>query len=102
MTYEVVSIKPELSVDGKGIEPNESFHKLVNLHHFSKINYYKAERFILSKLKKELSPKLHYHSLEHSIDVTRQAERIAIGEGITRSEERRVGKECRYRRYTNE
>ncbi|WP_417264885.1 adenylate/guanylate cyclase domain-containing protein [Brumimicrobium sp.] len=83
MTYEVVSIKPELSVDGKGIEPNESFHKLVNLHHFSKINYYKAERFILSKLKKELSPKLHYHSLEHSIDVTRQAERIAIGEGIT-------------------
>jgi len=83
MMYEVVSIKPELSIDGLGIEPNESFHKLVNLHHFSKINYYKAERFILSKLKKELSPKLHYHSFEHSKDVTRQAERIAIGEGIT-------------------
>ncbi len=83
MMYEVISIKPELSIDGLGIEPNKSFHKLVNLHHFSKINYYKAERFILAKLKKELSPKLHYHSLNHSKDVTRQAERIAIGEGIT-------------------
>ncbi|MDX1650866.1 MAG: adenylate/guanylate cyclase domain-containing protein [Brumimicrobium sp.] len=83
LMYEVISIKPELSVDGLGIEPNEAFHKLVNLHHFSKINYYKAERFILSKLKKELSLKLHYHSYDHSKDVTRQAERIAIGEGIT-------------------
>jgi class 3 adenylate cyclase/ligand-binding sensor domain-containing protein len=83
MMYDVISIKPELSVDGLGLEPNEAFHKLVNLHHFSKINYYKAERFILSKLKKELSPKLHYHSYDHSKDVTRQAERIAIGEGIT-------------------
>ncbi|MEX2484653.1 MAG: adenylate/guanylate cyclase domain-containing protein [Brumimicrobium sp.] len=83
LMYEVISIKPELSVDGLGIEPNDAFHKLVNLHHFSKINYYKAERFILSKLKKELSPKLHYHSYDHSKDVTRQAERIAIGEGIT-------------------
>lgn len=83
MMYDVLSIKPELSVDGLGLEPNEAFHKLVNLHHFSKINYYKAERFILSKLKKELSPKLHYHSYDHSKDVTRQAERIAIGEGIT-------------------
>lgn len=83
MMYEVVSIKPELSLNGLGIEPNEAFHKLVNLHHYSQINYYKAERFILSKLKKELSPKLHYHSYDHSKDVTRQAERIAIGEGIT-------------------
>ena len=81
--YEVISIKPELSIDGKGIEPNDSFDKLVTLHFFSKINYYKAERFILAKLKKELSPKLHYHSYDHSKDVTRQAERIAIAEGIT-------------------
>lgn len=83
MMYELISIKPELSIDGLGIEPNEAFHKLVNLHHFSKINYSKAERFILSKLKNELSPKLHYHSYTHSKDVTRQVERIAIGEGIT-------------------
>ena len=81
--YEVVSLKPELSIEGKGVEPNEAFHQLVNLHHYSQINYSKAERFILSKLEKELNPKLHYHSFEHSKDVTRQAERIAIGEGIT-------------------
>lgn len=83
MMYELISIKPELSIDGLGIEPNEAFHKLVNLHHFSKINYSKAERFVMDKLKKELSSKLHYHSAEHSKDVTRQAERIAISEGIT-------------------
>lgn len=83
MMYEVHSIKPELSKDGKGIEPNDAFEKLVTLHFFSKINYYKAERYILAKLKKELSDKLHYHSYDHSKDVTRQAERIAIAEGIT-------------------
>lgn len=83
MMYEVVCIKPELSIGGLGIEPNDAFDKLVTLHHFSKINYYKAERFILAKLKKELSPKLHYHSYIHSKDVTRQVERIAIEEGIT-------------------
>ncbi|RFC55873.1 adenylate/guanylate cyclase domain-containing protein [Brumimicrobium aurantiacum] len=83
MMYEVISIKPELSIGGLGIKPNKSFNKLVNLHHFSKINYYKAERFIMAKLRRELSDKLHYHSFEHSKDVTRQAERIAIGEGIT-------------------
>lgn len=81
--YEVVSIKPELSENGEGIVPNEAFHKLVNLHFYSKISYSKAERFIMSKLLSELSPKLHYHSYYHSKDVTRQAERIAIGEGIT-------------------
>lgn len=81
--YEVKSIKPELSMDGAGVYPNDAFHKLVDLHHFSQINYYKAERFILNRLKTELSPKLHYHSFDHSKDVTRQAERIAIGEGIT-------------------
>lgn len=83
MTYEVICIKPELSVDSLGIEPNDSFRKLVELHHYSKINYYKAERFILNKLKVELDPKLHYHSFNHSKDVTRQVERIAIEEGIT-------------------
>jgi len=81
--YEVKWIKPELSIDGAGVYPNEAFNKLVDLHHYSQINYYKAERFILNKLRTELSPKLHYHSYDHSKDVTRQAERVAIGEGIT-------------------
>lgn len=81
--YEVERIKPELSVNAEGIFPNEAFQQLVNLHFFSKINYLKAEKFILNKLKNELSPKLHYHSFKHSKDVTKQAERIALSEGIT-------------------
>lgn len=81
--YIVRNIKPELSINGEGVFPNDAFNKLVDLHFFSQINYYKAERFILNRLKNELSPKLHYHSYDHSKDVTRQAERIAIGEGIT-------------------
>lgn len=81
--YEVERIKPELSINAEGIYPNEAFQQLVNLHFFSKINYLKAEKFILNKLKNELSSKLHYHSLEHSRDVTKQAERIALSEGIT-------------------
>lgn len=83
MTYELICIKPELSLDGMGIEPNGAFIKLVELHHYSKINYQNAERFIINKLERELNPNLHYHSYLHSKDVTRQAERIAIEEGIT-------------------
>ena len=81
--YFVDSIKPELSIDGKGIQPNDAFYKLVNLHHFSSINYMNAERKVMHILQKRLSPNLHYHSVAHTKDVTRQAERIAIGEGIT-------------------
>lgn len=81
--YEVEGIKPELSENNDGINPNNSFHELVKLHFFSNINYAKAEKFILDKLKKELSSKLHYHSFDHSRDVTQQVERIAIAEGIT-------------------
>jgi len=81
--YTLDRIKPELSVDGKGIYPNERFHKIVNLHHYSSINYYKAERFIMKKLENELSSKLHYHSIEHTLDVVKAVERIALSENVT-------------------
>jgi Adenylate cyclase, family 3 (some proteins contain HAMP domain) len=81
--YYVDSIKKELSLNEDGVEPNEDFHKLVSLHFYSSINYIHAERNIMAILSKELAPSLHYHSIEHTKDVTRQAERIAIGEGIT-------------------
>lgn len=81
--YTVDSIKPELSVDGKGLLPNERFHQIVNLHHYSSINYYKAERHIMKILEKKLSPKLHYHSIAHTKDVCRAVERIALMEGVT-------------------
>lgn len=81
--YHLDRIKPELSVDGNGVIPNDRFHKIVNLHHYSSINYYKAERFIMKKLEAELSVKLHYHSIEHTRDVVKAVERIALSENVT-------------------
>lgn len=81
--YTVDQIKPELSVDGKGIYPNEKFKQIVTLHFFSSINYYKAERHIMKVLEKNLSPKLHYHSIAHTKDVVRAIERLALSEGVT-------------------
>jgi len=81
--YTVERIKPELSVNGEGIYPNERFQQIVNLHHYSSINYYKAERHIMRVLEKGLSEKLHYHSIEHTRDVVKAVERIALMEGVT-------------------
>ncbi len=81
--YTVDSIKPELSIDGKGLYPNEKFKEIVNLHFYSSINYYKAERHIIRVLEKQLSPKLHYHSIAHTKDVCDAIERLALSEGIT-------------------
>jgi predicted metal-dependent HD superfamily phosphohydrolase len=81
--YTVERIKPELSIDGEGVFPNERFHQIVNLHHYSSINYYKAERHIIKVLQKGLSEKLHYHGIDHTKDVVKAVERIAIMEGVT-------------------
>jgi ligand-binding sensor domain-containing protein/class 3 adenylate cyclase/predicted metal-dependent HD superfamily phosphohydrolase len=81
--YTVVSIKPELSIDGKGLKPNEKFKQIMNLHFYSSINYYKAEKHIMKVLEKKLSPKLHYHCVEHTRDVCHAIERLALSEGIT-------------------
>ena len=81
--YTVDRIKTELSVNGEGYYPNERFQQIVNLHHFSSINYYKAERHIMKVLEKRLSNKLHYHSIEHTRDVVKAVERIALSEGVT-------------------
>lgn len=81
--YVVERIKPELSVDGKGILPNKRFHQIVNLHHYSSINYYKAERHIMQLLERHLSKDLYYHSIDHTKDVVKAVERIALLENVT-------------------
>jgi ligand-binding sensor domain-containing protein/class 3 adenylate cyclase/predicted metal-dependent HD superfamily phosphohydrolase len=81
--YVVARIKPELSENGEGIYPNERFHEIVNLHHYSSINYYKAERHIMKLLEQKLAKELHYHSIAHTKDVVSAAERIALLEGVT-------------------
>ncbi|MFB6257190.1 MAG: adenylate/guanylate cyclase domain-containing protein [Flavobacteriales bacterium] len=80
--YFVDRIKPELSVDGKGKEPNQAFWEYMNLHFFSKINYRKAEKALLKKLRKELPENLYYHDVRHTVDVCQAVERLAFMEGI--------------------
>ncbi|MCG8576224.1 MAG: hypothetical protein MI810_15140 [Flavobacteriales bacterium] len=81
--FYVKGIKPELSENGEGKIPNPKFWKIVDLHLYSAINYMKAERHIMKILETQLSPKLLYHSINHTIDVTKAVERLAIMEGIT-------------------
>lgn len=81
--YSVRGIKPELSEDETGLHPNKKFWKIVDLHLYSSINYMKAERHIMKILENQLSPKLLYHSINHTVDVTKAVERLAIMEGIT-------------------
>lgn len=81
--YVVKRIKPELSVGGEGIQPNKKFNQIVNLHLYSSINYYKAERHIMKVLEERLSKNLHYHSIAHTKDVVSAVERIAFLEGVT-------------------
>ena len=81
--YVVDRIKPELSMRGEGIQPNKRFHQIVNLHHYSSINYYKAERHIMKVLEQRLSKKLYYHSIAHTKDVVSAVERLALLENVT-------------------
>lgn len=81
--YFVDRIKPELSLDALGLEPNDKFWEVVRLHLYSSIDYIKSERFIHNLLEQKLDKNLHYHSIWHTKDVTAQVERIAISEGIT-------------------
>lgn len=81
--YNVKGIKPELSVDGLGLVPNERFYEIVNLYMYSSINYQNAERHIIKVLENGLSDKLYYHCIEHTKDVVQAIERIALSEGVT-------------------
>jgi len=80
--YYVHSIKPELSINGEGIVPNKLFQKYVDLHIYSGINYRKAEKYIVKRLKRELPDNLFYHDLRHTTDVCAAVERLALMEGI--------------------
>jgi len=80
--YFVHSIRPELSVNGEGIVPNQLFQKYVDLHIYSGINFRKSEKYIIDRLEKELPENLHYHTIRHTKDVCAAVERIALMEGI--------------------
>lgn len=80
--YEVLRIKPELSLNGEGLKPNDLFYEIVGLHHYSSIKYYTAENELIQLLAQELPLDLSYHSLAHTKDVVKAVERIALLEGV--------------------
>jgi len=48
----------------------------------TRMDYRAAKQFILTKLRAELSGKLYYHGLHHTLDVLRMATEICDGEGV--------------------
>jgi adenylate cyclase len=79
--YSVKSIKPDYSLQGKGIIPNKKFSIRFNLIQFTNL-----QEYILDKLEKELPQSLFYHNIKHTVDVVTQVELIGIGEGVTDEE----------------
>ena len=79
--YSVVGYRPELSVDGNGIVPNEMFNTKLQTIKFEDLNDY-----VLDRLERELPKHLYYHDLKHTIDVVIGVEIIGSGEGVTEQE----------------
>jgi adenylate cyclase len=79
--YSVKGIKPEFSVEGNGIDPNEAFRIKFGLIQFTDI-----QEIILDKLEKELPDYLYYHNVKHTVDVVTEVELIGWGEGCTDEE----------------
>jgi adenylate cyclase len=79
--FSVASIKPEYSLQGKGIIPNKRFSIRYGLIQFTDL-----QEFILDKLEKELPQSLYYHNIKHTVDVVTQVELIGFGEGVADEE----------------
>ena len=79
--YVVKGLRPDLSVDGMGLEPNQKFRTK-----FQMIKFEDLEELILDRLERELPKHLYYHNLKHTIDVTIGVEIIGAGEGVDEEE----------------
>jgi len=79
--YQVKGLKPEFSIDGNGIVPNDAFRIKFGLIQFTDI-----QELILDKLEKELPDYLHYHNVKHTVDVVTEVELIGWAEGCTDEE----------------
>ncbi len=76
--YSVKGFRPELSINGKGLEMNHRFRVK-----FQIVRYDDIEQLILDKLEKELPKHLYYHNLKHTIDVINGVEVIGTSEGVS-------------------
>ena len=79
--YRVKGLKPEFSVNGEGVLPNEAFRIKFGLIQFTDI-----QEIILDKLEKELPSYLYYHNVKHTVDVVTEVELIGWAEGCTDEE----------------
>ena len=79
--YRVKGLKPEFSLKGEGVLPNEAFRIKFGLIQFTDI-----QEIILDKLEKELPDYLYYHNVKHTVDVVTEVELIGWGEGCTDEE----------------
>ncbi len=79
--YRVKGLKPEFSIDGDGVLPNEAFRIKFGLIQFTDI-----QEIILDKLEKELPEYLFYHNVKHTVDVVTEVELIGWAEGCSDEE----------------
>jgi adenylate cyclase len=79
--YRVKGLKPEFSVDGMGVIPNEAFRIKFGLIQFTDI-----QEIILDKLERELPSYLFYHNVKHTVDVVTEVELIGWAEGCSDEE----------------
>jgi adenylate cyclase len=79
--YKVKGLKPEFSVNGEGIIPNESFRIKFGLIQFTDI-----QELILDKLEMDLPGYLFYHNVKHTVDVVTEVELIGWAEGCSDEE----------------
>jgi class 3 adenylate cyclase len=79
--FSVKGLRPEYSVNGEGILPNEMFDTKFKLIQFTDI-----QEIILDKLEKELPKYLYYHNVKHTVDVVTEVELIGWAEGCTDDE----------------
>jgi class 3 adenylate cyclase len=79
--FTVKGLRPEFSVNGEGILPNDMFETKFKLIQFTDI-----QEIILDKLEKELPKFLYYHNVKHTVDVVTEVELIGWAEGCTDEE----------------
>lgn len=79
--YKVKGLKPEYSINGEGIGPNEMFRIKFGLIQFTDI-----QEIILDKLEMDLPGYLFYHNVKHTVDVVTEVELIGWAEGCSDEE----------------
>ena len=79
--YFVKGLKPDFSLQGKGIIPNKKFSVRYGLMQFTNL-----QEIALDKMEKDLPQNLYYHNTKHTVDVVTQVELIGLGEGVTEEE----------------